>query len=163
MPVRSKKKILSINTLRKKIKQLRAEGRTIAFTNGCFDLLHVGHVTYLEKAKGKDRILIVGLNSDRSTRSIKGPQRPIMGQDERAAVLAALSVVDFITIFDEDTPEKIIGILQPDILIKGADWKGQKVAGSEIVQSRGGKVLFIPYVDGKSSTSIIERIMKASG
>ncbi|MCD4781405.1 MAG: adenylyltransferase/cytidyltransferase family protein [Candidatus Omnitrophica bacterium] len=135
----------------------------IAFTNGCFDILHVGHVTYLDEAKGKDRILIVGLNSDRSTRSIKGVQRPIVNQDERAVVLSALSVVDYITIFDEDTPERIISILKPDVLIKGADWKDKKVAGSESVESRGGKVIFISYLGGKSSTDIIDRIAKISG
>ena len=160
MAVKTKKKLLSLTTLKNKIRQHRSKGHKIAFTNGCFDILHAGHVSYLEAAKACDRILIVGLNSDKSTRSIKGPKRPIVPETERAAVLSALACVDYITIFHEDTPERIIGILKPDILIKGEDWRGKQVAGSTVVKANGGRVLFMPYIKGKSSTDIIDRIRK---
>ena len=149
-------KIIGIGALKKKLSALREAGRTIAFTNGCFDLMHLGHVTYLQKAKKGDRVLVVGLNSDRSTRRIKGPSRPIIGEKSRAAVLAALESVDFVVIFNEDTPEKIIKAVGPDVLIKGADWKGKKVAGADIVK----KVELVAYVKGFSTTQIIEKIKK---
>ena len=151
----SKKKIIGLNALQKIIGRLKKNGRTIAFTNGCFDILHFGHASYLEAAKKKDRILVIGLNSDRSIRKIKGPHRPIISQNYRAALIAALSCVDYVTIFDEDTPLKVIQALKPDILIKGADWKGKKVAGSDIVRSNGGKVEFVRYIRGLSSSRII--------
>ncbi len=147
-------KIIGIGALKKKLSALREAGRTIAFTNGCFDLMHLGHVTYLQKAKKGDRVLVVGLNSDRSTRRIKGPSRPIIGEKSRAAVLAALESVDFVVIFNEDTPEKIIKAVGPDVLIKGADWKGKKVAGADIVK----KVELVAYVKGFSTTQIIKKI-----
>lgn len=159
MGLNTDKKIVGRKTLQRKIAAWRREGRKIAFTNGCFDILHLGHVQYLQKAKGRDRILIVALNSDRSVRAIKGPQRPIVPEKGRAAVMAALACVDSVTIFDEDTPEKLIAALKPDILIKGADWKGKKVAGSDIVQKYGGRVEYIKYVPQYSSTNIIEKIL----
>jgi len=150
------KKIIGVTALKKRLSALRKAGRAIAFTNGCFDLMHLGHVTYLQKAKKGDRVLVVGLNSDRSTRRIKGPGRPIVGQKSRAAVLAALESVDFVVIFNEDTPEKIIKALRPDVLIKGADWKGKKVVGADTAR----KVELISYIKGFSTTQIIEKIKK---
>jgi len=136
---------------------MRRQGKTIAFTNGCFDLMHIGHVRYLEQASRGNRILIIGLNSDVSTRSIKGPHRPIVPQKSRAAVLAALECVDFVVIFNEDTPYKTIAAIKPDILIKGADWKGKPVAGQDLVK----KVEFVKYIQGFSTTNIIEKILKS--
>ena len=154
----SQKKIVTISTLKRHIPHWRRKKKKIAFTNGCFDILHFGHVSYLEKAKGMNRILIIGLNSDASVRKIKGPQRPINLEKERAAVLAALACVDYVVIFNEDTPYQLIEAVQPDILIKGADWKGKEVAGGDIVQRRGGKVEFITYLPKFSTTKLIEAI-----
>ena len=154
MPIN--KKILSLPALLKKLPVLRRRGARIAFTNGCFDLMHIGHVQYLEDAGKGNRVLIVGLNSDASTRRIKGPHRPIVAQKSRAALLAALESVDFVVIFNEDTPYKILSIIKPDILIKGADWKGKSVVGEDLVK----KVEFIKFVEGFSTTNIIEKILK---
>ena len=151
-------KILTVEALKKKIARAREEGLKIAFTNGCFDILHYGHVSYLQRAKTQNRVLVVGLNSDQSVRRIKGKDRPINGQKERAFVLAALQCVDFVTIFEEDTPLKLIEKIKPDILIKGADWKGKEVVGSEVVKKNGGKVEFVKYMSGYSTTSLIEKM-----
>lgn len=151
-------KILKLETLKRKIAQLRKKGKQIAFTNGCFDILHYGHVSYLEEVKKKDRILIVGLNSDSSIRKIKGAKRPIIKQDQRAALLAALSCVDYVTIFNEETPLKTITVLKPDVLIKGADWKTKGVVGADVVKSNGGRVEFIKYISNLSTTGIIKKI-----
>jgi len=156
----NRQKILKVATLKKKIKQLRDDGKIIAWTNGCFDILHLGHVSYLESAKKKDRILIVGLNSDKSVKKIKGSKRPIVPENERAGVLAGLASVDYITIFDEETPQRVIEDLKPDVLIKGADWKGKGIVGSEVVEANGGKIEYIKFIDQCSSTNIIEKILK---
>lgn len=156
----SQKKIVGLVSLKKIILRLRKKGVRVAFTNGCFDILHFGHVRYLEMAQKKGRILIVGLNSDSSIRKIKGPRRPIVGQRERAAVLAALSSVDYVTIFNEETPLKLIKAVQPDVLIKGADWKGKKIVGSDVLESYGGKIELIHYWDKFSTTNIIQSVMK---
>lgn len=149
--------------LKRKIAQLRGQGYTIAFTNGCFDILHYGHVRYLEQAKeGGRRILVVGLNSDRSIRKIKGPSRPIVKETGRAAVLAGLASVDYITLFDEDTPVKLIEAVKPDILIKGADWKRKGAVGSDVVRANGGKVQFIKYIPGYSTTDMIKRMTRSA-
>lgn len=152
------KKVISISALKNKIARLRKEGKVIAFTNGCFDILHYGHVSYLEAAKKNDsRILIVGLNSDASVRSLeKGEGRPIVPQKERAAVLAGLAAVDFLVIFNESTPYELIKKIRPDILLKGADWKGKVVAGSDLVK----RVEFVKYLPGLSTTNVIEKISK---
>ena len=149
-------KIISPQTLKKKLTALRRAGKIIAFTNGCFDLMHLGHVKYLQAAKAKNRILIVGLNSDQSTRRIKGSSRPICPQKSRAAVLAALESVDFVVIFNEDTPYKLIKAIKPDVLIKGADWKDKEVVGADIAK----KVKLIKYVKGFSTTNIIHRLLQ---
>ncbi len=154
------KKIVGLKELQRTLAGLKCQGRTIAFTNGCFDILHFGHVQYLEKAKGQRRVLVIGLNSDQSVRKIKGPRRPIVAQNARAAVLAALACVDYVTIFNEETPQKLIAALKPDVLVKGADWKGKAVAGSDVVRRYGGKVEYVRYVPQYSSTNIIEAIIQ---
>ena len=153
-----KTKIIGLSKLKKQLASLRRSGKTIAFTNGCFDVLHLGHVTYLEKSKKAGRVLVVGLNSDASTRRLKGPSRPVNPEKARAAVLAALESVDYVTIFYEDTPFKLITALQPDVLIKGADYKNQTVVGSDVVKARGGRVEFIKFVDHFSTTKILEKM-----
>ena len=158
----TKKKILSLKNLKQKLNVLQARGKTIAFTNGCFDILHFGHVSYLQKAKKNNRILVIGLNSDQSIHKIKGPERPMIGQSYRAALLAALECVDFVTIFNEETPYNVIKTLKPDILIKGEDWKGQEVVGADVVKSYGGKVAYFSYIAECSTTSIIEKIKHGS-
>jgi len=138
--------------------RLRAAGRTIVFTNGVFDLLHPGHVRYLRKARALGDALIVGINSDRSVRSNKGPGRPITPGDERAELLAALDCVDAVVVFDEDTPHDIISALQPDVLVKGADWAADAIVGRDTVEARGGRVLRIPIETGWSTSAIVEKI-----
>ena len=157
--MRLQQKIVSLASLKKKLVSLRKQRKVIAFTNGCFDIIHAGHVSYLEKAKGKNRVLIIGLNSDSSVKKIKGPKRPIVTEKERALVLAALSCVDFVTIFKEETPYNLIKALAPDVLIKGADWKEKKAVGSDIVEAKGGKVEYIRYIPHCSSTNIIKTIL----
>jgi len=151
-------KIIGLSKLKSELARLRKAGKTIAFTNGCFDILHYGHVSYLEKAKKGNRVLVVGLNSDASVRRLKGPTRPVNPQKARAGVLAALSSVDFVTVFNEDTPIKLIRALSPDVLIKGADWKGKPVVGADVIKANGGKVEFITFVDNFSTTKIIEKM-----
>ena len=133
----SSQKVISISALKKKIPGLRRT-KKIAFTNGCFDVLHYGHISYLEKAKGKGRVLIIGLNSDRSVKRLKGKDRPVVNQKHRARILAALECVDYVIIFNEPTPQKLIEQIKPDLLIKGSDWKGKEVAGAAFVKSYGG-------------------------
>ena len=151
-------KILDRNTLKNNLEVLRKEGKKIAFTNGCFDILHVGHVRYLREAKKAGDILVLALNSDSSVRAIKGEERPLICEEERAEVLAALEFVDFITIFPESTPLELINHLKPDILIKGGDWAEDKVVGRDEVKKWGGHVAIIPEVEGKSTTNIVEKI-----
>jgi D-glycero-beta-D-manno-heptose 1-phosphate adenylyltransferase len=136
---------------------LRRKGKKIVFTNGCFDILHVGHVNYLSKARRLGDILVIGLNSDSSVKKIKGKGRPINKESDRAKVLSALYFVDYITSFNETTPENLIKKLKPDILVKGGDWKIEDIVGGAYVRSYGGKVKNIPFVKGYSTTSIIER------
>jgi len=134
--------------------ELKLKGKKIVFTNGCFDILHAGHVNYLEKAKNFGDILILGLNSDRSVKSLKGKGRPINTQNDRAYILAALKAVDYVVIFDEDTPYDLIYSIKPDILVKGGDYAGKKVVGQEIVE----ELKFIEFIDGKSSSKTIAKI-----
>lgn len=156
-------KILERETLRTKLEELRKEGKKIAFTNGCFDILHVGHVRYLREAKKTADVLVLALNSDSSVRSIKGEKRPLVPQQERAEVLEALEFIDFVTIFPEATPLELIKFLKPDVLIKGGDWPEEKVVGREEVKKWGGKVTIIPEVEGKSTTNIVEKIKNLYG
>jgi len=137
----------------------RSRGRVIVFTNGVFDILHPGHIRYLRDARALGDLLIVGVNSDRSVRALaKAPDRPVNSESDRAEVLAALASVDAVVIFDEDTPHAIISALQPDILVKGADWGENAIVGRDIVEARGGKVVRLPLAEGHSTTKIIERV-----
>jgi D-glycero-beta-D-manno-heptose 1-phosphate adenylyltransferase len=138
----------------------RARGETIVFTNGVFDLLHPGHLRYLQRARALGDSLIVGVNSDRSVRVNKGPARPITPEAERAELLAALSCVDAAVIFDEDTPWELISALQPDVLVKGADWAEDAIVGRDIVEARGGRVVRVPVEQGHATTAIIERVRR---
>jgi rfaE bifunctional protein nucleotidyltransferase chain/domain len=140
--------------------QAKNEGKKIVFTNGCFDLLHRGHVQLLREAKSLGDILIVALNSDRSVRQIKGPDRPILPEEERAELIAALEMVDYVTMFDEPDPLNVIRELRPDVLAKGGDWAEDNIVGRELVESYGGKVAVIPYLKGHSTTEIIERMRR---
>jgi rfaE bifunctional protein nucleotidyltransferase chain/domain len=142
---------------------VQARGKSVVFTNGVFDLLHPGHVRYLAAAREQGDALIVGVNSDRSVRAIKGPGRPLFPELERAEVLAALACVDCVCIFDEDTPYDIIARLQPDVLVKGADWAADMIVGRDVVQARGGRVVRIGFSEGYSTTSILERIRQTPG
>jgi D-beta-D-heptose 7-phosphate kinase/D-beta-D-heptose 1-phosphate adenosyltransferase len=139
---------------------LRAQGEAIVFTNGVFDLLHAGHVQYLREARTLGTYLIVALNTDESTRRIKGEKRPLIPMMHRAEILAAMEMVDCVTWFDEDTPETIIATVKPNVLVKGGDWPVDQIAGREFVESMGGKVLSLPFKSGNSTTNIIERILK---
>ena len=136
----------------------RADGGRVVFTNGCFDLLHPGHVRYLAAARGLGDILVVGLNSDASVRRLKGPPRPILHTGERAEVLAALTAVDHVIVFDEDTPRALITALRPDVLVKGADWAADDIVGAQEVRAGGGRVVRIDLVPGVSTTEIIGRL-----
>lgn len=139
-------------------KEAKAQGKKVVFTNGCFDILHLGHITYLQKAKQLGDILIVGVNTDASVRRLKGPTRPVNSQIDRAVVLAALKSVDYTVLFDEDTPLELIKTLQPAVLVKGGDYTIETIVGANEVLSNGGEVLTIDFVEGKSTTSIIKKL-----
>ena len=141
--------------------QLRREGKQIVFTNGVFDLLHPGHVRYLQEARSLGDALIVGVNADVSVRRNKGAGRPLTPERERAEILAALGCVDAVVIFEEDTPDAIIKAIQPDVLVKGADWPADQIVGRGTVEARGGRVVRVPVVSGYSTTSIVERIRRS--
>ena len=144
------------------VERLRAEGRTIVFTNGVFDLVHPGHVRYLQAARGLGDALVVGVNSDRSVRANKGPSRPLNPEAERAEVLAALQCVDCAVVFDQETPHALIARLQPDVLVKGADWAEDNIVGRDVVEARGGRVVRMPIEPGFSTTELIRRASAAS-
>lgn len=156
-------KVLPLGALREEREQLREAGKKVVFTNGCFDLLHPGHVRYLQQARELGDALIVALNSDRSVRELKGDKRPILTEEERAEVMAALACVDFVTVFDEPTPREIISVLLPDVLVKGGDWGIDSIVGREEVEAAGGQVLSLPFVDGCSTTDVIQRIARRYG
>jgi rfaE bifunctional protein nucleotidyltransferase chain/domain len=152
-------KIIDHDTAALWVQGLQGQGRKVVFTNGCFDLLHPGHVAYLEEARSLGDALIVGVNTNASAARLgKGPGRPFNGQEDRARVLAALACVDRVTLFDEDTPLELITLLLPDILVKGGDYEIQEIAGREVVEARGGRVLALPFQPGYSSSALIKRI-----
>jgi D-beta-D-heptose 7-phosphate kinase/D-beta-D-heptose 1-phosphate adenosyltransferase len=153
-------KIKRISTLKKIIFQLRRSGKKIVFTNGCFDLLHYGHARYLEEAKRKGDILVVGVNSDSSVRMIKGNKRPLLNQKNRMKLVAALGSVDYVVAFGEATPIKVIRELKPDVLVKGADWSKNNIVGSNFVKSYGGSVFIIKLVKDLSTTNLIKKIAR---
>jgi D-beta-D-heptose 7-phosphate kinase/D-beta-D-heptose 1-phosphate adenosyltransferase len=156
------KVILPRDELRRVRERLRGEGRRLVFTNGCFDILHVGHVRYLTEARALGDALLVAINSDRSVRALKGAGRPLVSEAERAEVLAALAAVDFVTVFDEESPRSLIAELSPDVLVKGGDYSTGEIHGREAVEAAGGRVLSLPFVEGASTTGIIERVRKIS-
>ena len=156
-------RVLSRQDTRSLIDRRRAAGAVVVFTNGVFDLLHPGHVRYLQQARALGDMLIVGLNSDASVRRNKGPERPINPESERAEVVAALECVDAVVIFDEDTPAEIVRACQPDILVKGADWPADQIVGRDTVEARGGRVVRMPVEAGYSTTALVERIKQAGG
>ena len=160
---RARHKILSQDILIPIIHRAKAKGCRIVFTNGCFDLLHAGHVNLLERSRRLGDLLIVAINSDRSVRVLKGPQRPLVGQRDRSVILAALACVNYVTIFHERTPERLIERLQPDVLVKGGDWDRQHIVGSQILKRTGGRVVRVPLLKGRSTSTLIERIRQRIG
>jgi D-glycero-beta-D-manno-heptose 1-phosphate adenylyltransferase len=155
----ARKKVVARRTLKRKVDSLKQVGKRVVFTNGCFDLLHVGHIRSLQKARSRGDCLVVGINSDTSVRQIKGPGRPIVPQKERAEVLAALACVDWVTIFEEPDPLALISLLVPDVLVKGADWKEAEIVGADVVRVAGGRVVRINLKLGLSTTRLIEKIL----
>jgi D-beta-D-heptose 7-phosphate kinase/D-beta-D-heptose 1-phosphate adenosyltransferase len=155
-------KIRSLRELVPVRRKLRREGQTVVFTNGCFDLLHGGHIRLFREAKRRGDILVVALNTDASVRKLKGPSRPIFPLKERLEVLAAVADIDYLTWFSEETPRTIIAALLPDVLVKGGDWTPDDVVGKAEVEGAGGRVVIVPYLKGRSSTSIIDRIIRDS-
>jgi D-beta-D-heptose 7-phosphate kinase/D-beta-D-heptose 1-phosphate adenosyltransferase len=151
--------VLSWEKLKNELGSRRASGGKIVFTNGCFDILHAGHVRYLKQAREAGDVLVLGLNSDSSVRRIKGEKRPIVPQEERAEVVSSLRAVDYVTFFEESTPRELIKYLRPDVLVKGADWREDEIVGRDEVLSWGGKVVLIAVVEGVSTTNIIEKIL----
>ncbi len=152
--------ILNRKEILEKRKEIEAEKKKVVFTNGCFDILHAGHVDYLNKSKRLGDILIVGINSDSSVKNIKGEKRPVIKEDERAELVANLKAVDFVTFFDENTPKELIDELVPDVLVKGADWKIENIVGSDVVIKNGGEVKTIEFVSQQSTSKIIETIIE---
>jgi rfaE bifunctional protein nucleotidyltransferase chain/domain len=150
--------VVSLAELIKIRQELRRAGKRVVFTNGCFDILHRGHIDYLTKARALGDILIVGVNSDNSVRQLKGPGRPIVSEEDRAVILAALAVVDYVSIFAEETPSELIRALVPDVLVKGADWPVDEIVGREVVEAAGGSVQTIEYLPDRSTTGIIQKI-----
>jgi len=152
-------KIKAVEELAPLLRQFRRSGQTVVFTNGCFDLLHAGHVHYLAAARGEGDLLVVGLNSDRSVKMIKGDRRPIVPEAERAEVLAGLACVDCATVFEEIDPLRVIQALQPDVLVKGGDWAEAEIIGADAVKQEGGRVVRIPLVEGAGTSALIARIL----
>jgi len=159
LPEDHRKKIASWGEAQDISARLGRDGRKIVFTNGCFDLIHVGHLRYLNEARKYGDFLIIGLNSDRSVRTIKGPGRPIIPEDQRAEVLAGLEVIDLVVLFEQPDPHELITFLRPDVLVKGGDWPLDRIIGKEVVEAGGGRVLTIPLTPGVSTSTIIDRIV----
>lgn len=155
-----KTKLKPLEIIKNEIKALQQQGKKIVFTNGCFDILHAGHVDIFQQARNLGGALVVAVNSDISIKKIKGEKRPVVPQVQRMQVLAALEAIDYVVIFDEENPFKIIKEIQPDILVKGGDWPVETIMGREIVEKKGGKVLSIPLMEGISTTNIIEEVKK---
>ena len=156
----SARKITTLFRLRSAVRRAKARGKRVVFTNGCFDLLHAGHATLLERAKRYGDLLVVGLNSDRSVRALKGRGRPLVPQRDRAQLLAALASVDYVVIFNEPTPQRVITRLVPDVLVKGADWAAGAIVGTEAVRAAGGRVVRFPLVKGYSTSKMLARIRR---
>jgi len=155
-----KEKVKEKENLRKILKELEAKGKRVVFTNGCFDLLHIGHLRYLEKAKALGDTLVVGVNGDSSVRRLKGPERPILPLVERMEILSGLECVDYVISFNEETPLELISFLKPHVLVKGGDWTKETTVGKEVVEGLGGEVVILPFVEGNSTTNIIETVLQ---
>lgn len=158
LPDGVRSKLKSLSEVAEIAAQARQKGQSVVFTNGCFDLLHRGHVHILREARASGDLLIVGINSDTSVRSIKGPLRPILPQSDRIELIAAMEMVDYVVLFDEPDPYRVIAAIKPNVLAKGGDWSAEKIVGADIVEQNGGRVAVIPYLPGFSTTEIIERI-----
>ncbi len=156
----SLEKILSLDAALERVNELKHQGKRVVFTNGCFDLLHPGHTRYLAEARKLGDVLLVAVNSDASVRALKGPQRPIFPENERAEIVAALACVDVVTIFDDLTPQKVIARMLPQVLVKGGNWAADKIVGRAEVEAAGGRVVLIPVVDGFSTSSLIQAAAK---
>ncbi|MDF1593811.1 MAG: D-glycero-beta-D-manno-heptose 1-phosphate adenylyltransferase [Desulfobacterales bacterium] len=159
-PMQISSKVIELNDFLKKLKYLRQAGKRIVFTNGCFDILHIGHVRYLQSAKAEGDILVIGLNSDRSVHIIKGEKRPVIGEQQRAEVLASVGFVDYVILFDEPDPHTLIAAVAPDVLVKGADWAEEQIVGADVVKAGGGRVVRVPVVPDVSTSQIIEDIIR---
>lgn len=157
---KAQSKIVSADTLQRLVRQAQSRGKKVVFTNGCFDLLHAGHIKLLERSRSLGDLLIVGINGDSSVRRLKGPWRPILHQKDRALLLAALACVDYVTVFSEATPQRLIAKIKPKVLVKGADWNARHIVGREVVERNGGRVIRIPLLKGHSTTNLVERIRK---
>ena len=157
---KSSDKIRSTQEAKKKVAEWKAKGARVVFTNGCFDILHLGHVDYLEKARNLGDRLIVGLNTDASVSRFKGPQRPVQDQQSRARILSSLQFVDLVVLFDEDTPKELISTLVPDVLVKGSDYLAENIVGADVVKKAGGEVTTLDFVPGYSTSKVIEKIRK---
>lgn len=156
-------KLKSVGELAEISARAKHEGKTVVFTNGCFDLLHRGHIHTLRQAKSHGDLLIVALNSDRSIKTIKGPSRPIMPEFDRVELIAAMEMVDYVVVYDEPDPYSLIVAIKPNVLAKGGDWSTDKIIGADVVEQNGGRVAVIPYLQGLSTTEIIERIRHENG
>lgn len=156
-------RVLERDELAHAVAEARSKGLVVVFTNGCFDILHRGHTQYLAAAKALGDILVVGVNTDRSVRALKGDARPVVPEDDRAQVLAALAAVDFVTLFDEDTPLELITTIAPDVLVKGAGYERDTIVGADFVEERGGRVVAMEELEGRSTRNIIARILEAYG
>ena len=155
-----RRKFLSLKTLLAELRRKKRSGKKVVFTNGCFDLLHAGHTRYLQAARKLGDVLVIGLNTDSSVRKLKGPARPVNQESARAEVLSALECVDYIVLFSDPTPQRLIEQIKPDFLVKGGDWKKAQIAGADFVGSYGGRVKVIPFVRGFSTTSTLEKIQR---
>ncbi len=153
-------KIMNLDELRVRLKDLKRKGKKIVFTNGCFDILHAGHVDLLEKARLQGDVLVLGINSDKSVKELKGEKRPVIPQHQRAFVAAGLEPVDFVVIFDEPDPFNVISQIVPDVLVKGGDWSPETIIGADVVEKHGGRILSLSFMEGVSTTGIINKICK---
>jgi rfaE bifunctional protein nucleotidyltransferase chain/domain len=156
-------KLKSLEEIKAVVVGARNNGKRVAFTNGCFDLLHRGHVHILREARACGDVLVVGINSDKSVKQIKGPARPVLPESDRCELLGAMEMVDFVILFNEPDPYDLIAAIQPDVLVKGGDWNSEKIIGADLVEEGGGRVVVVPYIKGFSTTEIIERIRNSDG
>lgn len=156
-------KVINWDKLKEVVQTAKAESKKVVFTNGCFDLIHPGHIKVFREAKAQGDILILGLNSDASIKTIKDPRRPILNQDERSAILSGLESIDYIAMFDEQTPANLIDLIIPDVLVKGGDWGLDNIVGADVVKQNGGRVHVVSLKEGNSTTNIIERVLEKYG